>query len=82
MRSTDGAFVRATTEAVHRINADKRTYARYYKTHDFEVTPEVQALSLDDFNLEPHPGEGARAHPRGRCTLGLGLDGELGGVKR
>jgi hypothetical protein len=23
----------------------------YFKSHDFEVTPEVQALSLDDFNL-------------------------------
>ena len=65
---TYGAFVRATTEAAHRINADKRTYARYYKTHDFEVTPEVQALSLDDFNLsriqvkapEPIPEADAR----------------------
>ena len=65
---TYGAFVRATTAAVHRINADKRSYARYYKTHDFEVTPEVQALSLDDFNLsriqvkapEPIPEADAR----------------------
>ena len=48
---TYGAFVRATTAAVRRINADKRAYVGYYKTHDFEVTPEVQALSLDDFNL-------------------------------
>jgi hypothetical protein len=76
---TYGAFVRATTAAVHRINADKRTYARYYKTHDFEVTPEVQALSLDDFNLSRIQVKAPRAHPRGRCTLGLGLDGELGG---
>lgn len=65
---TYAAFVRATTEAVRRIKADKRAYARYYKTHDFEVTPEVQALSLDDFNLsriqvkapEPIPEADAR----------------------
>ncbi len=65
---TYGAFVRATTEAARRINADKRSYARYYKTHDFEPTPEVQALSLDDFNLsriqikapEPIPEADAR----------------------
>ena len=65
---TYAAFVRATTEAVRRINADKRAYARYYKTDDFEVTPEVQALSLDDFNLsriqvkapEPIPEADAR----------------------
>ena len=48
---TYGAFVRATTQAARRINADKRNYVRYFKTHDFEITPEVQALSLDDFNL-------------------------------
>ncbi|MEE8303874.1 MAG: hypothetical protein V3S24_15735, partial [Candidatus Tectomicrobia bacterium] len=41
---------------------------RYFKTHDFELTPEVQALSLDDFNLnriqvkapEPIPEADAR----------------------
>ncbi len=48
---TYAAFVRATTEAVRRIKADKRAYARYLMTHYFEVTPDVQALSLDDFNL-------------------------------
>jgi ABC-type nitrate/sulfonate/bicarbonate transport system substrate-binding protein len=65
---TYGAFVRATTEAARRINADKRSYVRYFKTHDFEPTPEVQALSLDDFNLsriqvkapEPIPEADAR----------------------
>jgi ABC-type nitrate/sulfonate/bicarbonate transport system substrate-binding protein len=65
---TYGAFVRATTEAARRINADKRSYVRYFKTHDFEITPDVQALSLDDFNLsriqvkapEPIPEADAR----------------------
>ena len=60
--------MRATTAAVHRINADKRSYVRYFKTHDFAVTPEVQALRLDDFNLsriqvkppEPIPEADAR----------------------
>jgi ABC-type nitrate/sulfonate/bicarbonate transport system substrate-binding protein len=65
---TYGAFVRATTEAARRINADKRRYVRYYKTHDFKATPEVQALSVDDFKLsriqvkapEPIPEADAR----------------------
>jgi len=61
------AFVRATTEAVRRINADKRSYVRYYK-RDYEGYPEVDALSPDDFNLgriqvkapEPIPEADAR----------------------
>ncbi|ETX00524.1 MAG: hypothetical protein ETSY1_10940 [Candidatus Entotheonella factor] len=65
---TYGAFVRATTEAARRINADKRSYVHYFKAYDFEPTPEVQALSLDDFNLsriqvkapEPIPEADAR----------------------
>jgi ABC-type nitrate/sulfonate/bicarbonate transport system substrate-binding protein len=65
---TYGAFVRATTAAARRINADKRNYVRYFKTHDFQPTPEVQALSIDDFNLsriqvkapEPIPEADAR----------------------
>jgi ABC-type nitrate/sulfonate/bicarbonate transport system substrate-binding protein len=44
------AFVRASAEAVRRINADKRSYLRYYK-RDYEGYPEVDALTLDDFNL-------------------------------
>jgi NitT/TauT family transport system substrate-binding protein len=61
------AFVRAITEAVRRINADKRRYVRYYK-RDYEGYPEVDALSPDDFNLgriqvtppEPIPEADAR----------------------
>ncbi len=44
------AFVRALTEAARRIDADKRKYIHYFKT-EYEGLPEVQALSLDDFNL-------------------------------
>ena len=49
--NTYAAFVRATTEAVRRINADKRRYVTYFKVHDFEPTPEVEALNSEDFNL-------------------------------
>jgi ABC-type nitrate/sulfonate/bicarbonate transport system substrate-binding protein len=64
---TYAAFVRACTEAVRRINADKRSYVRYYK-RDYEGYPEVEALSADDFNLgriqlkppEPIPEADAR----------------------
>jgi ABC-type nitrate/sulfonate/bicarbonate transport system substrate-binding protein len=44
------AFVRATTRAVRRINADKRAYVSYY-IRDFPGVPEVEALRPDDFNL-------------------------------
>jgi ABC-type nitrate/sulfonate/bicarbonate transport system substrate-binding protein len=44
------AFVRASTEAVRRINADKRSYVHYYK-RDYEGYPEVDALSPGDFDL-------------------------------
>jgi hypothetical protein len=44
------AFVRASTEAVRRINADKRSYLHYYK-RDYEGYPEVDALTADDFDL-------------------------------
>jgi ABC-type nitrate/sulfonate/bicarbonate transport system substrate-binding protein len=65
---TYGAFVRATTAAARRINADKRNYVRYFKTHDVQPTSEVQALRIDDFNLsriqvkapEPIPEADAR----------------------
>lgn len=61
------AFVRASAEAVRRINADKRSYLHYYK-RDYEGFLEVEALSLDDFNLgriqlkapEPIPEADAR----------------------
>ena len=44
------AFVRAGTEAVRRINADKRSYVHCYK-HDYQGYPEIEALTPDDFNL-------------------------------
>jgi ABC-type nitrate/sulfonate/bicarbonate transport system substrate-binding protein len=44
------AFVRASTAAVRRINADKRSYLHYYK-RDYEGYPEVDALTVDDFDL-------------------------------
>ena len=44
------AFIRASTEAVRRINADKRSYVRYYK-RDYVGYPEVEALTPDDFDL-------------------------------
>jgi ABC-type nitrate/sulfonate/bicarbonate transport system substrate-binding protein len=61
------AFIRASTAAVHRINADKRRYLRYYK-RDYEGYAEVEALTPDDFSLsriqvkvpEPIPEADAR----------------------
>jgi NitT/TauT family transport system substrate-binding protein len=44
------AFVRASTAAAHRINADKRRYLHYY-TREYAGYPEVEALTPDDFNL-------------------------------
>jgi NitT/TauT family transport system substrate-binding protein len=66
-RDAFAAFVRASTAAVHRINADKRHYLRYY-TRDYEGYAEVEALTPDDFNLgriqvkvpEPIPEADAR----------------------
>ena len=54
------AFVRASTAAVRRINADKRRYVRYYM-RDYAGYPEVETLTPDDFHLgriqlkEPEP---------------------------
>ena len=66
-REAYAAFVRASTEAVRRINADKRSYLHYYK-RDYEGYPEVDALTPNDFNLgriqvktpEPIPEADAR----------------------
>jgi ABC-type nitrate/sulfonate/bicarbonate transport system substrate-binding protein len=66
-RESYAAFVRASTEAVRRINADKRSYLHYYK-RDYKGYPEVEALTPDDFNLgriqvkapEPIPEADAR----------------------
>jgi NitT/TauT family transport system substrate-binding protein len=44
------AFVRAITNAVHRINADKRRYVSYF-LRDFPDHAGVQALRPEDFNL-------------------------------
>ena len=48
---TYAAFVRGTSAAVRRINADKGCYVRYYQ-RDYEGHPEVDALTPDDFNLD------------------------------
>lgn len=44
------AFVRASTEATRRINADKRRYVPYY-TREYASYPEIAALTPDDFDL-------------------------------
>jgi NitT/TauT family transport system substrate-binding protein len=44
------AFVRATTRAVRRIDADKRRYVRYF-IDDFPGHPDVETLTPDDFDL-------------------------------
>jgi ABC-type nitrate/sulfonate/bicarbonate transport system substrate-binding protein len=44
------AFVRATTRAVRRINADKRRYVAYF-IRDFPGDPQVEALTPEDFTL-------------------------------
>src|SRR5437899_9188624 len=47
---TYAAFVRASTAAAQRINADKRRYLHYY-TREYKGYPEVDALTPDDFDL-------------------------------
>jgi len=64
---TYAAFVRASTEAARRINADKRRYLPYF-TREYQGYPEVDGLAPDDFNLgriqvkapEPIPEADAR----------------------
>jgi ABC-type nitrate/sulfonate/bicarbonate transport system substrate-binding protein len=48
---TYAAFLRAIMRAVHRINADKRRYVSYF-IRDFPGSPEVEALTPSDFNLD------------------------------
>jgi ABC-type nitrate/sulfonate/bicarbonate transport system substrate-binding protein len=48
--ATYAAFVRASTEAVRRINADKRRYLHYF-TREYVGYAEVEALTPDDFTL-------------------------------
>jgi ABC-type nitrate/sulfonate/bicarbonate transport system substrate-binding protein len=69
--SVDGnayaAFVRASTAAIQRINADKKRYLHYY-TREYANYLEVAALISDDFHLgrmqlkapEPLPDADAR----------------------
>lgn len=81
--ATYAAFVRATTEAVRRINADKRRYVHYYKG-DYAGYPEVEALAPEDFHLgrmqlkapEPIPEAEARWDWQWMASWGL-LDGEF-----
>jgi NitT/TauT family transport system substrate-binding protein len=64
---TYAAFIRASTAAVGRINADKRRYLPYF-TREYQGYSEVEALTPDDFNLgriqvkapEPIPEADAR----------------------
>jgi ABC-type nitrate/sulfonate/bicarbonate transport system substrate-binding protein len=64
---TYAAFVRASTAAVRRINADKRSYLHYF-TREYQDYAEVKALIPEDFNLgriqvkapEPIPEADAR----------------------
>ena len=44
------ALLRGITNAVHRINADKRRYVSYFM-RDWAGHPDVDALRPDDFNL-------------------------------
>jgi ABC-type nitrate/sulfonate/bicarbonate transport system substrate-binding protein len=44
-------FLRGVTQAVRRINADKRRYVSYFKNGWAADDRDVQALTLDDFDL-------------------------------
>ena len=56
---TAKAYQRAVTEAVTRINADKRKYVHYFIDYDWyttppdlgNVAPEVKTLTVGDFDL-------------------------------
>lgn len=80
---TYAAFVRASTEAARRINADKRRYLHYF-TREYTGYPEVEALTPDDFNLgriqvkapEPIPEAEARWDWEWMASWGL-LRGEF-----
>ena len=43
------AINRALSEAVRRINSNKRKYCQYFI--DYDTAPEVKSLNIDDFNL-------------------------------
>lgn len=77
------AFLRAVTEAVHRINADKRRYVHYF-LQDSDGTPELEALTVDDLNLgriqlkipEPIPEDEARWNWKWMASWGM-IEGEF-----
>ncbi len=77
------AFLRASTEAVHLINADKRRYMHYF-LQGSERVPELAALNVDDFNLsriqmkvpEPVPPDEARRNWEWMASWGM-IDGEF-----
>jgi NitT/TauT family transport system substrate-binding protein len=80
---TYAAFLRAVTEAVHRINANKRQYLHYF-LQGSDGTPELEALSVDDFNLgriqlkipEPTPENEARRNWEWMASWGM-IEGEF-----
>lgn len=71
------------TEAVHRINANKRRYLHYF-LQGSDGTPELEALSVDDFNLgriqlkipEPTPEDEARRNWEWMASWGM-IEGEF-----
>ena len=77
------AFLRASTEAVHLINADKRSYMHYF-LQGGERVPELAALNVGDFNLsriqmkvpEPVPPDEARRNWEWMASWGM-IDGEF-----
>ena len=80
---TYAAFLRAVTEAVRRINANKRRYLHYF-LQGSDGTPELEALSVDDFNLgriqlkipEPTPEDEARRNWEWMASWGM-IEGEF-----
>jgi ABC-type nitrate/sulfonate/bicarbonate transport system substrate-binding protein len=78
-----GAMLRGIKRAVARINADKRRYVSYF-LGDYPNTPEVQALTPDDFNLgriqlrepTPIPEDDARWAWEWMASWGL-IDGKF-----
>jgi ABC-type nitrate/sulfonate/bicarbonate transport system substrate-binding protein len=73
-----GAFLRAVTRAVRRINANKRKYVEYY-LRELPDEPLLQALTPGDFNLsriqakEPTPIPEAEARWAWEWMSGWGL---------
>jgi NitT/TauT family transport system substrate-binding protein len=80
---TYAAFLRAVTEAVSRINADKRGYMHYF-LQGSENIPELASITVDDFNLsriqlkvpEPVPEAEARRNWDWMASWGM-IEGEF-----